>query len=284
MRRPRLSRARGVDAGWTAVSRHGFHFASAGLVLGLLLGVLAFAPASWLTSYVNDASDGRLLLADARGTVWTGSAIPVLGGGPGSRDATLLPGRLRWKIRLAAGGIGALELRLVHDCCLAGEQRLRVEPGLGRMRVALPSGRNTVGHWPAGWLSGLGTPWNTLKLGGTLQLASDGLALESAQGRWRLVGSAQLDLLDLSSRISPLDVLGSYRLAIGAAAGGGEGAAVTLATLGGALQMAGSGQWNGRQLRFRGEARAQPGSEAVLNNLLNLLGRRQGSLALLSIG
>jgi len=48
-------------------------------------------------------------LADARGTVWSGSAVAVLTGGAGSRDATALPGRLGWTLR--PHGLG-LELKL----------------------------------------------------------------------------------------------------------------------------------------------------------------------------
>lgn len=278
MKRPRSPSA------WDEGTRRARRWAIGGGVAGALLGGLAFAPASWLAGHVGNATDGRLLLAEARGSIWTGSAIAVLTGGRGSPDAAVLPGRLRWKLRLARGGFGALELRLVHDCCLSGEQRLRIEPGVGRLRVALPEGRNAIGHWPARWLAGLGAPWNTLQLSGTLQLAGDGLSIESVQGRWKVAGSAQLDLLDLSTRISPLPVLGSYRVDVGSGTAGTEGAALRLSTLGGTLLMSGNGQWNGDRLRFRGEARAQAGSEAVLNNLLNLLGRRQGSLALLSIG
>ena len=280
---PGIKRARPA-AGWRDAARGTGRWAVGGLLCGALLGALAFAPASWLADAVTRATEGRLLLADARGTVWTGSAVPVLGGGRGSRDAATLPGRLRWKIRLARGSLSAFELRLVHDCCLTGEQRLRIEPGIGRLRVTMPAGRSEVGRWPARWLVGLGTPWNTLQLAGALHLTSEGLAVETVQGRWRLSGRAQLDLLDVSSRLSPLGVLGSYRLGIGADSAGGEGVALTLATLGGALQMAGNGQWNGEHLRFRGEARAIAGSEPMLNNLLNLLGRRQGGLAILSIG
>ena len=50
------------------------------------------------------------------------------------------------------------------------------------------------------------------------------------------------------------------------------------------LRLSGSGQWSPAKLRFRGDARAAEGSEAVLNNLLNLMGQRQGALALLAIG
>ena len=50
------------------------------------------------------------------------------------------------------------------------------------------------------------------------------------------------------------------------------------------LRLSGNGQWVGGRLRFRGEARADAGSEAMLNNLLNIIGRRQGALSVLAIG
>jgi general secretion pathway protein N len=57
-----------------------------------------------------------------------------------------------------------------------------------------------------------------------------------------------------------------------------------LSTLAGELLLSGSGQWTGSQWRFRGEARAAPGAEGELDNLLNFLGRRQGALSAISIG
>ena len=36
--------------------------------------------------------------------------------------------------------------------------------------------------------------------------------------------------------------------------------------------------------RFRGEATAEPGSESALNNLLNIIGKRQGASSVISIG
>ena len=61
-------------------------------------------------------------------------------------------------------------------------------------------------------------------------------------------------------------------------------ATVSLQTLEGALQLSGNGQWSGGRVRFQGEARAAPDNEAALNNLLNIIGRRQGALAIISIG
>jgi general secretion pathway protein N len=50
------------------------------------------------------------------------------------------------------------------------------------------------------------------------------------------------------------------------------------------LQLSGSGQWAASRLRFAGQASAEPGAEPALNNLLNIIGRRQGALSLISIG
>jgi general secretion pathway protein N len=250
-----------------------WRWALAGALLGGLLGVVLLAPASWLARWVAEHSGQRVLLADARGTLWSGSALAVLGGGPDSRNARALPGRLHWRLRWAGGG---LELALRQACCIDDVLRLRLQP------VAL--GAPARAHWPAAWLAGLGAPFNTLRLGGSLQLQAQAFALERVQGRLRVTGQAELRLQDLSSRLSPLPVLGSYRLVLSGADDGDEGARVALQTLRGPLRLAGQGQWTGARLRFRGEAQAEPGSEAMLNNLLNLLGQRRGALALLAIG
>lgn len=254
-----------------------------GVAAGLLLGLVAFAPASWLAHRVADATQQRLLLTETRGTLWSGSAVPVLTGGPDSRDASALPGRLEWNLGLH--GLG-LELRLRQACCIRGELVLRIRPGLGRMQVTLvppptsgPGG--SFAQWPAAWLAGLGTPWNTLQLGGVLQLASPGLTLQSAQGRWQMQGQADLLLIGASSRVSTLDTLGSYRLSLSGADGNTQ---IVLGTIQGGLQLNGSGQWTAGKVRFRGEAHAAPGNEAALNNLLNIIGRRQGALSLIAIG
>jgi general secretion pathway protein N len=253
-----------------------------GVACGALLALLAFAPAAWLAAAVTRMSGGYFMLSDARGTVWNGSAVLVLTGGEGSRDASALPGRLQWNV--GTDGL-ALGVKLRQECCLAGEQRLRVVPGFGRLRVELlPSGSGPFGQWPAAWLSGLGTPWNTLQLSGALQLSTPGIVLESASGRWTFSGRADLELQSLASRISTLDILGSYRLTLAGDAAQKDGTSLLLTTTSGALQLNGNGQIAAGKLRFRGQASAAPGSEAALNNLLNIIGRRQGAQSVISIG
>lgn len=254
-----------------------------GTVCGALVALVVFAPAAWLAAAVSNLSGNYFMLSDARGSVWSGSAVLVLTGGEGSRDASALPGRLHWSVGLDGAAIG---VRLRQACCLSGEQRLRIVPGLGRMRIELlPTGSGgPLGQWPAAWLSGLGTPWNTLQLSGALQFSTPGIVLESASGRWTFSGRADLELQSLASRISTLDMLGSYRLTLAGDGAGREGTSVLLTTTTGALQLTGNGQFAAGRLRFRGQASAAPGSEAALNNLLNIIGRRQGAQSVISIG
>ncbi len=256
----------------------------AGLLIGCLLALLVHAPASWLATALATASEQRLLLADARGSLWSGSAVLVLTSGPGSRDASALPGRLRWTLGLARENRARLELRLRHACCIGDQLRLRVEPGIQRLRLSIPAGRSEIGVWPAAWLAGLGAPFNTVRLGGSLRLTGDAFSVESVEGRWRVGGRVELQVLDLTSVLAPSGSLGSYRLVVSGDEGSPDGARLVLDTLHGPLRMSGSGQWVGPKLRFRGEARADSGSEPMLNNLLNLLGQRRGALALLAIG
>ncbi|MEO5735463.1 MAG: type II secretion system protein N, partial [Rubrivivax sp.] len=175
--------------------------------------------------------------------------------------------------------------RARQDCCINGELLLRVVPGFGRLRFELPAGGSElIGQWPASWLVGLGTPWNTLQPSGTLKLSTPGLTLEQVQGRWRFDGLAAMDLEQMASRVSTLATLGSYRLVVSGAANSADAATLQLTTASGPLLLSGEGQWAGSKLRFNGQASAAPGAEAVLSNLLNIIGRRQGAVSVISIG
>ena len=295
---------------WQRAQHAGRRWAVWGVLLGALLAGVANAPAQWLADALQQASAQRLLLADARGSLWTGSAVLVLTGGAGSRDASALPGRLHWRLRPDWRG---LALAAQQDCCINGDLNLHWQPAWGGYTLALAgagcsrplphaaaeglrlsgagegeppdcAGPGVIGHWPAAWLAGLGTPWNTLQLGGLLQLASPGLRLQSVQGRLQLHGALALELQNVSSRLSPLPVLGSYRLGLQGQPAGGEAATLQLDTLDGALRLSGNGQWTGAGLRFRGQAQAADGQGAALANLLNIIGQRQGALSVISIG
>lgn len=249
-----------------------------GSLLGLVLAVLIWAPARWLAWGVAQASQGQVQWLDARGTVWAGSAQLLLSGGAGSRDPLALPGRLRWTLTPAWTG---LRLGWQADCCMAQAAHLQVRLGASTLNLQVS---DHPSQWPAALLTGLGAPWNTLQPEGQLQLRTEGLQLHWAQGRLQMRGLIDLNLQNLSSRLSPIKPLGSYRIALTGTPEGTPTPGLQLNTLQGPLRLSGQGQWVGQRLRFTGEASAEEGSEAALSNLLNIIGRRQGARSLLSLG
>jgi len=249
-------------------------WAAAGIACGLVVALLAFPPARWLAHFVEGNTAGHVILADARGTVWHGSAQLMLGGGAGSNDMVALPTRVDWRIGLRPTGLVA---RIASDCCTAQVLTLRLSPRWGGAHIAVSDSRST---WPAALLTGLGTPWNTLQVEGDLELATQALSVEWVQDRLAIAGRAELTAQRLSSRLSTLRPMGSYRITVQ----GGATPAMQLETLEGSLQLAGSGQWVGSRLHFNGTASAAPEREGALANLLNIIGRRSGPRSIITIG
>lgn len=270
--RPNASRRSG------AVARSGTHapwaWAFAGVLVGALLSVLVFAPARWLAAAVRQASAGQVLLQDARGTVWSGTAQLTLTGGVGSVATTSLPSRLGWQLQPGWTGLG---VRLEASCCLAQSWGFFLAPGWNGAQLRVSDSPSV---WPAQLLAGLGTPFNTIAPQGQLAFSTQGLTLTWAAGRLQLGGSAQLDAQDISSRLSTLRPMGSYRFTLT----GGAAPELLLATLQGSLQLSGRGQWVGGKLRFVGEASSTPEHQAALSNLLNIIGRREGARSIIKLG
>ena len=107
----------------------------------------------------------------------------------------------------AAGGIGGAVVAALR----ARGVRVAVGPA---QASAEASGPAELGRWPAAWLSGLGTPWNTLQLQGVARVSAQQLSFEWVQGRLRMQGAAELALDHVSSSLTTLDELGSYRLVV----------------------------------------------------------------------
>ncbi len=249
-------------------------WAASGAVLGGLLAAVLFAPAQWLASAVNQASQGHVVMSLARGTVWTGSAQLVLAGGDNSVGSVALPGRLEWRLR---PGLSGLSVDATSACCMAQPLNLKIRPNFGGARVVITDHQST---WPAGLLVGLGTPWNTIRAQGTLAISAQALSLEWQAGRLTMAGRLQVDAQDMASRLSTLKPMGSYRVILS----GGAVNQLQLETLQGSLQLSGSGQWVGGRLRFDGLASAAPDRLDALSNLLNIIGRRDGARAIIKVG
>jgi general secretion pathway protein N len=262
-----------------------------GAFTGALLALLTQAPAYWVAQLVAQASGERVLLQDAQGTVWQGSAQAVLSAGPQANASnTALPTRVLWQLGphldLAAPHLG-LRLSLSSACCTTQPLSVDVTPQWRGVRVQVNDQRST---WPASWLTGLGAPWNTMQAEGALQLSTQQLAWQHMAGSAQFQGQAQLQLQQISTRLSTLKPLGSYRVVLqgtGDVATGaetGDTMRLTLDTLEGSLQLQGTGQWRNGHLQFNGEASSEPDAEAALSNLLNILGQRRGAKSILKLG
>ena len=250
--------------------------------LGALAALVVWAPAAWLASALAQASDGRVLLSNAQGTLWQGSAQLVLSGGAQSQSAARLPQGVQWQMRAHWSG---LQLALHAPCCAP---LLRVDLGIslgndaGHKRGPALQLRvhDSQSQWPAQWLAGLGTPWNTLQLQGDLHMRTEQLVLVFGPAHWSSQGQLELQAQGLSSQLSTLRPMGSYTLTLQ----GGDTPSLQLRTAQGPLQLSGEGQWVGSRLHFSGEARAEPAQEAELANLLNIMGRRQGARSVITLG
>jgi general secretion pathway protein N len=99
-----------------------------------------------------------------------------------------------------------------------------------------------------------------------------------------------LQLQQISTRLSTLKPLGTYRVVLQGMEAGSTAAQaddtmrLTLDTLEGSLQLQGTGQWRNGRLQFNGEASSEPDAQAALSNLLNILGQRQGAKSILKLG
>ncbi|WP_293662550.1 type II secretion system protein N [Rhodoferax sp. OV413] len=266
-------------------SRTPWIWACAGAAAGLLVAALVFAPARWLAHGLagslhgfrdgsTSAPHAALTLHKAQGTLWDGSAQLMLG-------SSALPSRLEWTLRpqWQADGPG-LVVSWTASCCLRQPWRwdLVTDGRSARMRTSdLPATEPL--RLPADLLSGLGVPWNTLQPQGQIEFSSRQLGATVGAEGVVMQGFAQLDVLGLSTSLSTLRPVGSYRLGLQ-----GTPVTLTMSTLEGALRLQGQGSLQDGRFVFDGEASAAEGLEDALSNLLNIIGQRQGARSLIHLG
>jgi general secretion pathway protein N len=257
-----------------------------GAGVGLVWGLVSQAPAQWLAHAVAEATQQRVLLQDAQGTLWQGSAQAVLSAGPRAgglaNDGITLPTRLTWQLGPALDWAHVrlvLRAQLASACCTTAPVQVDASPLWRGWRVQVS---DHTSHWPAHWLVGLGAPWNTVQPEGQMQLQTQQLVLtqQGAQPVWQ--GQAELQLQQLATRLTTLRPLGTYRVQL--VGSGGDALAIELSTPEGALQLQGKGELKNGHVTFQGEASAAPEAQDALSNLLNVLGQRQGHKSLLKLG
>ena len=230
-----------------------------------VVGLIATAPATLFDSALRQASNGRLRLTQASGTVWSGAGQIEL------RDEKLQSAvgrKIAWRLRPAH----LLLARLRYDVAL-GVTAKTFPVTVSFSRLELSDATLTL---PAAAL-GLAMPkLAPLELTGEAVLQVTRLSLE---GRSTL-GNATLQWRNAGSALTPISPLGDYELRV---EGVSSRVNVSLHTLKGPLQLSGEGTWTpGSNPALVAQARIPPPQHQQLAPLLRLIAieRNDGSFTL----
>lgn len=245
--------------------------------LGVVAGTVPFVPAAYLQGPIERATDGRVVVSDAQGTLWYGGMRLgfASGGRTEQRRSSLLPAPIRWRL----SGIGVAPPSVSFTVASAGVLESPVEVAVSTAGSHLDAGRARL---PAEILEAAGAPLNTLRPGGLVTLSWDTLDWRSSAASSPSRGTITLDWIDARSALSPVAPLGAYRVR---AQIDRETTGIDLSTRAGPLLLSGTGTWTPKGgLQFHGEARSEAGRETELNPLLGLLGPVRNGAAQLRIG
>lgn len=227
------------------------------LAIGLAayaLALMAGAPASLLDAGLQRISDDKLRIAEARGSLWSGSGLIEV------RDPH---GR--------AGVARSMVWRMLPTALLRGRlaYEIRLEETGAPFPVWLSPSRldlaNTDISLPAAALA-LGVPrLAPLNLTGEIVLHIDSLAI----GRTRTQGRVRLQWHNAGSAYTPISPLGDYELNLDS---DGTTTQALLHTLRGPMQLDGLGSWrNGGNPDFRAVIRVLPQHQQQLGPLLRMI-------------
>lgn len=228
--------------------------AAIGIPAYLVFMVLA-SPASFIAARASAATDGRAQFTDTRGTFWDGSMRAHLDGATFDLiawhflPAKILEGRIAFDVDFSSKDVSG-KARVAR-----GWSDWEAQSGSAVLEArALPAFVPMVAAWrPEGRVEvqAQGVRWNDREMHGLVT------------GEWR----------DAAVALSDVKPLGSYRFS---ANGSGDTVALAVSTLAGALKLSGKGEAKlPRGTTFAGEARAEGGSAAALEPLLNLMGPRR---------
>ena len=224
------------------------------------VALVVLAPATLIDARLQHASDGRLRLAEASGSLWSGAGWIEI------RDADGRAGvarSLAWRVLPES----LLRGRLVAEVELDQAARpFRVSLSLSRIEIA-----NAGISLPATAL-GLGMPKIApFRLTGDVLVNIPHLSFE----RDRIDGDATLQWRAAGSALTPISPLGEYEVRFKAA---GPELHAALSTLEGPLQLEGKGTWsNGAAPRFAATARVPAQQQEQLAPLFRLIAVERGA-------
>ena len=226
-------------------------------VLAFLITLVITAPASLLDWGLQHATKNRLLLANASGTVWNGSATPSLH----TQDNRFLTlPFLHWEISVRSILTGKVRIRLLWDDLPPASAS---EAVIAFNQIELS---NIQLQLPARVMEEASPMLKPAQFRGQLQIQSNHLVF-SNRG---MEGAAVVNWREASSALSTIAPLGDYRLALN---GSGGNIHIGLTTNTGMLLLDGDGNWKTNHgLEFHGKAQAAAGNNTNLAELLNHLG------------
>ncbi len=197
---------------------------SAGVGL-YVAAMVAQAPATLADTALQRASNGRLRLTQAQGTVWLGAgSLEIREGGLESAMAR----KLAWRISPESLWRG----RLVCDVQLEGATRgFPLAVALSKVEVG-----DVEFSLPAAALAIAEPRLRPLRLSGDVLLKTEKLSV----GRHGMLGNLTLQWQDAGSVFAPVSPIGSYELKL---EGQGKNVNAVMQTLEGPLQIEGSGAW-----------------------------------------
>lgn len=226
-------------------------------VLAYLVTLLVTAPASLLDRCLQYASQGRLFLANANGTVWNGTATPAL---RPQKDHFIVLQPLRWEIDALPLFAGKIKTRLQWSDLPPAPA---TDTTISLDRVEL---HNALLPLPARVLNEISPMLKPAQFRGQLQVQAGHLVF-TKQG---IDGTATVEWRQAGSALSGINPLGDYHLAL---SGAGGQINIGLTTTSGILLLNGQGVWSAAHgLEFHGKAQASSGNYDNLTELLHHLG------------
>jgi general secretion pathway protein N len=231
------------------------------VVLGAYIAsLIALAPATLLDGSLRDASEGRLRLTQAQGTLWSGNGQLEFRHRNGERAAGM---DLSWSLQPRALWRGRLGYAVAIDHA-AKAFPLRLSPGwleLSDVDLTLPA---SVLGVAAPRLAPLGLNGHLIVHIAKFARLGDTVAAD-AMVTWK----------DASSAVTTIAPLGTYELRVNSV---GDVLQVSLRTRSGALHLDGSGSWRGGESSvLAATARVDPRYHAQLAPLLRLVAVERGN-------
>jgi len=218
----------------------------------LASALAAFAPASLVGRALEQASDGRLILAGTNGSIWAGRGTLLT---PKDSARVLLAWTLTPTALLGARVAGELRIGAAEPTpFVATRERI----ALGRIDTALP----------AALIAAALGPFEGYKIGGVVRVRAERAAIDRAGG----AGRVYFEWNEAASGLIDVTPLGSYQAELEATAQGGN---LTVRTSGGPLLLDGAGRWSAGGAALQLTARASGERQQTLEAWLSTMAPKQ---------